>query len=202
MSGYRWSQPEINYLSDLAGEFPIAYVHKDYNRWAAANGHPERSIHAIKRAIVRFFNVSTVPEGEWLGTDSIGRAINRTEDAIARWVKLRRVHRDQVRRTGYGFFISRRGLRDLARRHPDYFNHCTHSQLFALLEDLDTVEYVLAAPPSVHRPRPIICPDTGSSYPSMGAAAKAIGCYPNTIRMALLRGGTAKGLRFQFQEAA
>lgn len=201
MPGYRWTQPDIDYLSDLVGDYSLTWIHRDFNRWAARNNRPQRSKVAIQKAIWFKLRQSTVPCGEWLSTWDVGKLTDRCQEAIWLWIDKGYICRDHRRYDGNGYLICRRGLRQLARDRPDLLKHLSQERLFQLLEDETVVQHVLNAPCQPRRLTvPVRCLETGETFRSVKAAARAINCYPNTVKMAIIRGGTAKG--YHFQEAA
>jgi hypothetical protein len=199
MPGYHWQPEEIEFVRELAGEVPMNVLTHQFNSWAEDRGRPIRSRGAIQRQIwKRCGNISSIPEGEWLTTHDIGRAVDRCQEAVLRWAKLGHIHRQHVRKEGYGWFISRRGLRQIARSRPQLFQHLNRERLYSLLEDLEVVEHVLTADcRKLRRFAPVRCIETGETYRSIRAAANSLGCRPNTVAMALKRRGTAKGFRFE-----
>jgi hypothetical protein len=199
MAGFRWQPEEIAFVQDLAGDVPVGMLTRSFNIWAKGRGRPTRSRGAIQRQIWKNCgNISTIPAGEWLTTQDIGRAVDRCQEAVLRWAKLGYFHCDHVRKEGYGWFISRVGLRRLAKRRPQLFRHLDRERLYDLLEDVDVVDHVLTADcPKLRKLAPVRCIETGETYRSIRAAAIALGCRPNTIVMAVKRRGTAKGYRFE-----
>ena len=201
MPGYRWTQPDIDYLADLVGDYSLTWIHKDFNRWAARNNRPQRTKTAIQKAIWHHLNQSTVPCGEWLSTWDVGKLTDRCQEAVWLWIHKGIICRDHTRYDGNGYLICRRGLRQLARDRPDLLKHLSRDRLFELLEDETVVDHVLSATCQPRRLTvPVRCIETGETFRSVKAAARAINCYPNTVKMAIIRGGTAKG--YHFQEAA
>lgn len=198
MPGYRWSQPEIDYLHDLAGDYSLTWIHTDYNRWAKRHGFPQRTKVALQKAIWAKLNLSTVPCGEWLSTWDIGKLTDRCQDAIWLWIRHGYIDRQHTRYDGNGYIINRRGLRQLARERPDLLKHLSRERLFTLLEDDTVVDHVLSAPCQARRTTVAVrCVETGETFRSIKSAARANRVQPNTIRMAIIRKGTAKGRHWQ-----
>lgn len=198
---FKWQPAELDYLRDLVGDYPLSWIVKDYNRWAERNGRPTRTKQSIQKAILLKLNHTTVPCGEWLSTYDVGKLVGRSQDAIYIWIKREWICRDHRRYDGNGYLICRRGLRQLARDRPDLLKHLNREQLFNLLEDESVVEHVVDAPVAARRRTvPVRCLETDQIFCSMRSAATLLGLPHDSVRMAIINNGTAKG--YHFQEAA
>lgn len=195
---FRWTQPELDYLQDLAGDYPLSWIVKDYNRWAARNGYTPRTKTAIKKAICIKLQQSTVPFGEWISTADVAKMVGRAQKTVREWVAFEFICRDHRRYDGNGYLICRRGLRQLARDRPYLLKHLNREQLFHLLEDEDVVDLVLESPIQQRRLIvPVRCVETQTTFPSISAAANAFDVHPTSLRMSIVRRGTCRGLHFQ-----
>jgi hypothetical protein len=201
----RFTDPEIEKLSDLAGELPVPLLARRYNSWARSQGLPERTEKALHKYIWEA-GMPIEPFGEFVRTGMIVECLQADLKIVERWVRKGWIqpvqqHRDDSKRRKAARRAFRRSdLRKMARQHPEAFAGCPRHGLFILLEDeklTDDVRRLHPHKPRAHsHPRQVLCVDTNERFPSCSAAARAVGCSRWTIRRSIQSGVPVLGLRF------
>ncbi|MEB3320143.1 MAG: hypothetical protein VKI63_04300, partial [Cyanobium sp.] len=137
MQGPLWSQPEVDRLVELVGDFPWPDVVSRYNKWARATGHPVRSSNALTCKANRL-GAARIPVGRWITLALIHNTLGISHNCPARWVKRWPdiLHPSQPNDDTNGrIYIRRDNLRRFARLHPEQFGGVPQSNLLMLLED-------------------------------------------------------------------
>lgn len=200
MNGVPWSDDEANRLTELFGDIPSPRVPDAYNRWASDNGYVTRTAAAIWEKAHRI-GCSSRQVGEWLTISDIARILAVDTNRIERWRRqFRAILRPYAPFNGPrgSVYISRTNLRALARRHPDQMGGLDADRLFMLIEDRDLADHVATFPLRRGGPRrPVRCIDTGETFPTIAAAARAVGLDKQCICQALARGWRAAGRRWE-----
>lgn len=202
MAGYHWQREELDYLRDLVGDYPMSFIVEDFNAWAARRGRPQRSKASIARQLMVVLKASSLPteHAEWLTTRDLAKHLGRCHEAIGIWIRRGFFNPSHVYKDGHGWFVSRDGLRHLAFTKPHTLKTLTREKLLELLEDEELADFVFAAEVRSRPARvPLACIETGEHYPSLLAAAKALGTVPSNISQSIKLGRPAKG--FHFREA-
>ena len=195
----RWTDAEINYLHEVAGDLPRHYLVKTFNQWAQAHGYPERSNKAIY-AKANVMGLSLAAVGESITTGGIAKILEINDTTVQGWMVR---HRDLPRRKIKGYYyIKRRELMRWARQHPHLFGGLKWSNLVQLLESENLADYICDNFPN--RPvgleataRPVRCITTNEIYPSLSAAARATHITYQAISLAIREQRSTCGLRFE-----
>lgn len=195
MNGKRWTEPELDKLEQLAGDLPMAQTIAKYNRWAKANGFPQRSISAVARAGHKR-HLSFRPFGAMVSRQALCTYLGLTAGQGHLLLDIAKCHQLQP---GGRRYVARIELRRLARRHPEWFAGAPLANLVQLLEDEKLAEWVKEHQPRRHLNRsPVRCIETGMVYPSVTAAAGAVFVERAWIHRAIRHGHTAAGFHWEY----
>ena len=193
----RWTAVELAQLDDLIGDRSLEMVRNAYNKWARANGYPERSQKAIQRKASRL-GLDTHPQGNWVHSGTVARLLRKCSRTISNWVR-----QGWVRRNGHNWqsVLWRADLRKLARKKPHFFGGVPWDDLFWVLEDAELVDEILAAYPHRWSGRnsttAVVCITNARRFPSIRAAAEAHYISPSAVSYALAEDRPVAGLRFR-----
>lgn len=196
MWGKPWTDPELDHLEQLAGDYPMAEVVTRYNRWAKANGLPLRTLPAISRAGLKR-GLSFRPFGACVTMSALRLHLGLT---AAQAQQLLALATCQQLQPGGRRYVTRSELRRVARLHPEYFAGATTTNLVQLLENEQLAQWV-----KEHRPirlgrnrSPVRCIETGMVYPSVTAASAAAFVDRNQLHRSLRTGCSAGGFHWQY----
>jgi len=184
-------------LESMAGNMPPKHLSASYNSWAAKSGYPNRSYRAITSLMSRR-KISRRAEGEWITSGCIAELLGVHIDTPQRWAEKGLIEScySQVRR-GHRYF-RRSNIVDLARRRPDLFGGIDRDRLYALLEDSELADAIVSSFPSrTSSGRPVQVVETGATFPSATAAAKAFYVRSQSISFAIKRNGTCAGYHWR-----
>lgn len=193
---YRWSEPELEQLRQLAGDIPWPRVQHAYNTWASINGFPGRTEIALRQRC-EIEGLSRVSRGEFIGTSTVRQLTGIGWPTIRRWVERGWL---PITRSGRRWYIHRAALRRFAREHPEYFAGLPISDLTQLVDD-ERVAEELAAMPRANAPgspKRVRCIETGVVFPSAAAAGRAFHLSRSAISLVVRgRRPAAHGHRFE-----
>lgn len=191
---YIWTPPEADRLDQLAGNVPYSALLRYYNNWARQHGYRRRTERAIRQKICQL-GLSAYPIGDWIRTTAISEALGISGTSVRRWIARLGL---PATRDGARWAVRRCDLLDFAQRRPELFTMAPRQGLTRLLEDPATVDLILGGGhiryPIEHS---VHCVETGQSYPSLSAAARAHYVARQCIRQAVRSGGTAAGYHWE-----
>jgi hypothetical protein len=198
VSGHKWSDRELTRLEALAGELPLPALVQRYNKWAVTNGFPRRTYWSLEHQISRS-GLRVSVEGEYLSRWQAARLSGVDPDRITRIIRDRR---PKVVVSGHIHYVNRQDLAAAARNHPEDWYGVDRDGLLALFDDAALADEVLrgAVRPSwsTHC-KAVRCLVTGTTYPSIMAAARAGSCSFNTVwRSAKTGRATSWGQRWEW----
>lgn len=176
---------------------PFDHLPAAYNQWAKNSGHPKRTALAISSALIRY-GISRKAEGEWIRVGYVAEVLGISIDVPQRWAEQKLLpYYINPKKKGQRYF-TRSNLVDLARRQPDLFGGIDRDRLFLLLEDSDLVDSILSAFPNRKGSgKLIMAVESGQVFPSLCAAARAIGVCPQSIYFAMKRGRRCAGFHWK-----
>lgn len=196
-----WSEAELAYLLELAGDVPGPTLFRAYNAWAKAHGFPPRSQRALAVKAHKC-GISLRPTGSWLTTGGIATCLALPPSTVESWIvrypdlPRRRMGKRKVN------FIERRQLRAWAQRHPHLLGGLERYRLTMLLEDEDLARDILERFPA--RPTglettalPVRCLDDGRQWPSIKAAAAELYITHSALWLGIKQRRPVAGLSFE-----
>lgn len=191
-----WSEAEIDKLSELVGDLPISLLYPIYLEWAQAQGHPHRTMAAV-RIRSQKLSPSIVSVGEWLQVGDVARFSGATRYQVARWIRQGYVESSRwPDRKGGFYYIQRSSLRRMVKTHPAGFDLADRDGLWALLEDHKLVDWILATRAdrqAGRRPtgqaKPVVKVATGQRYRSVNHAAVVHGSNRWGVLRSIKSGG-------------
>ena len=193
-----WTREEEFELERLAGDYPWSVVVERHNQWSLVRRRPVRTAGALARR-ANILGCGRVPEGEWITIGAVSAILGIDREKPRRWVRWGKIHfKRECNRKPSPYYVSRRSLRDWARREPAFFRPYPRDALVLLFSCKHTADWVYEHPPLAPRTRcrPLLCVETGQVYPSITKAAQAN--YVTTSRMQAIVNTheTAGGRRF------
>jgi hypothetical protein len=194
--GALWSEAELDHLESLAGDHPSYEVIRKYNRWARANGFPQRTATACFRAGHKR-NVGFRPIGSKVTLGLVHALIGCTRHQAISILDCCPIQQKQPQGRRY---VARADLRRLARLRPELFANGTRPNLVQLLEDEALVDWIRTHPPiRLGRNRsPVRCLETGAIYPSITKASAQAFVDRNQIYRSIRHGVTAGGFHWKY----
>jgi hypothetical protein len=195
----RWTKAERDYLWSLAGDYPLEILFNRYRRWAARHGHPRRTDIAISQKLRRH-HISIYPIGEYITTGTLCKLLNLTTTTIDRWVysgALQPIRLQANARRHY----KRADVVELARKQPKLFAGTSQENLLLLLEDPELAQRISIQYPTRYTrdARPVVCVETGRTYPSSAAAARTVYVTRECLWEAAKKGTAAGGYHWRFK---
>jgi hypothetical protein len=181
-----WTPDDYAQLQHLAGDYPLRLLTQLFNRWARLNNRPARTAKAIEHQ-ARALGLSLESTGEYILASTFQHYYAPKNDLVTK--KLRRWHSDgllRLYRIGRHLFVRRSQIRRMALRYPALFAHIPRPDLVQLLDSESAADTVLLTPPAkpYNRVRPVRCLTTGTLYPSVAAASRAVYVARRSIRYA------------------
>lgn len=181
-----WTPDDHAQLQHLVGDYPLPLLTQHFNRWARSNNRPTRTAKAIEHQ-ARAFGLSLESTGEYILASTFQQYYSPKNDLVIK--KLRRWHSDgmlRLYRIGRHLFVRRSQIRRMALRYPALYSHIPRSSLVQLLNSEPAADTVLLSPPAKPhaRLRPVRCLTTGTLYPSVAAASRAVYVARRSIRYA------------------
>ena len=194
--GFKWSEREEEMLFSLAGDVPFSSLVRTYHQWASTEKFQYRTAEALMHRLKKN-GYSARSFGEWLDTRAVSQFLGISVFKVRYWITtgLIRGHRE-----GRRWYISRTGLRDLARRRPDLFQEQEETVLIQLLCDPTLAKELSERDerlPHGKRQR-IRCIETGRVYKSMAEAGRHVYVCGRAISKAMLLGKPCAGLHWEF----
>lgn len=193
---HKWSERENEMLFSLTGDMPWSAVVKAYHRWATAEKFPYRTEKALLRR-VHVYGYSAKAVGEWLDPPAIGQLLGIGGNQVRRWIVQGWIRGHQE---GVKWYISRKDLRDLAKRRPDLFQDRPETNLMQLLCDSALAKQLSKSSGRLRlgKGQKIRCLETGRTYNSMADAAEKIFVVRQTLSKAMREGRPCAGYSWKF----
>ena len=196
----RWTQPELEWLEQLAGDVPFPTLLRSMHYKATAEGWPPRTDKAIVMRMRRSRQFCRARTGEWTTTYGAGELLGCPGTRVEAWLRRKPIARIlDPQTTGGTRYISRRSWRRLAKQMPRVLGGFSSDALFLLLEDRDLADAIAQQHPRPMGDWRVRCVETGEVYSSCGAAARkhyvTQACISLAIRQA--RPVAALGMTFE-----
>jgi DNA-binding transcriptional MerR regulator len=108
-------------------------------------------------------------------------------EAVQTWMRSNLLQGKRYGSTkGHRYYFTRASLRALAQTHPHRVGGLPISNLTQLFDDSKLAARIAALDlPKHQQRRPVLCVETGTTYPSISAAARAVYVTPKCIYEAL-----------------
>lgn len=199
MNGKPWTQPELEYLLELAGDQPFPMLCRMYNRMAGKQGWPMRTPSGLSTAIYRYGS-QRYTTGEWITINQANTMLNASDGMVRHWIKRGWITPRSYSKSIKAFhYISRTDLRRLARERPQLFAGQSEATLTAVLCDEKLAEYIATNYPRRNAvATPVIQVETGRRFPSIKAAARATYVTYQALQYALKQQKPIAGYHWQF----
>jgi hypothetical protein len=195
-----WTRAEIDYLLELAGDIPRNRLQIAFNSWAVANGYPKRSAKAIWVQAARN-GISLRAVGSFLTTGGIAQILGINATTIEGWLhRYPDLPRTKIKNW---YYINRRDLRRWARSNMQRFGGIPHANLVQLFEDERLADAIQEAFPTKPQglegtAKRVICIESGITYPSLSAAARATHISYQAISLSITEKRPSCGLNWKF----
>jgi DNA-binding transcriptional MerR regulator len=186
MGGKVWSSEELTTLELLAGDVPWPALPQVYWNTVRQHGYPQRTGTALRRKC-NDLGLSRAAIGRWVNAGLICQLMEISYEAVQTWMRNGLIEGKRFGETkGHRYYFTRSSLRALARTHPHLFGGLSTAALTQLFDDPKLAKQVaeLGLPKHQQR-RPVLCVETGITYPSLSAAARAVFVTPKCISCAL-----------------
>ena len=188
MGGKVWSAEELYTLYLLAGDVPWPVLPQIYWNTVRQHGYTRRTGTALRRKCNEL-GLGRAANGRWVNAGLICKLMEVSYEAVQTWMRNGLLTGKRYGTTkGHPYYFKRTSIRALARTHPHLFGGLPVSNLTQLFDDdkLATEIAALELPKHQQR-RPVLCVETGTTYPSISAAARAVYVTPKCIYEALDR---------------
>lgn len=200
MTPPRWTQPELEWLEQLAGDVPFPTLLRSMKYKATHEGWPPRTPKAIVMRLRRSRQHGRARVGEFTTTYGVGEILGCPGTRVEAWLRRKPVAAILAPEwIGTTRYISRKSWRRLARQMPRVFGGFSADALFLLLEDRDLAESVAAAHPRPMGDWRVRCVETGQIYASCGAAARELHVSQACISLAIRQARPVAALGMTFE---
>jgi hypothetical protein len=186
MGGKVWSSEELTTLELLAGDVPWPALPDIYWNTVRQHGYPRRTGTALRRKC-NDLGLQRAAIGRWVNAGLICQLMQISYEAVQTWMRNGLIAGKRFGDTkGHRYYFKRCDLRRLAGTHPHFFGGLDCAALTQLFDDPKLAKQVaeLGLPKHQQR-RPVLCVETGTTYPSISAAARAVYVSPKCIYDAL-----------------
>ncbi len=189
----RWTPEDLELLADLAGEIPWHMVVDQFNQ-----ARPPRTPKALARQ-AEAMGLSIKPQGEFITTSAITVLTGYNNKKILNWIlsgKLKAVYRYKSKNNHW--CISRKALREFARKHPNQFGGIGFSELTQLFDsEIHASKIVAMNLPRLKHTVEVECIETGQRYKSIKEASLAAFVNKSGISASIKNGWAANGLHYR-----
>jgi hypothetical protein len=174
----RWTQPELEWLEQLAGDVPFPTLLRSMHYKATAEGWPRRTDKAIVMRMRRSRQFCRARTGEWTTTYGAGEILGCPGTRVEAWLRRKPIAKIlDPQTTGGTRYINRRSWRRLAKQMPRA---------------------------AEQHPRPmgdwrVRCVETGQVFSSCGAAARELHVTQACISLAIRQARPVAALGMTFQ---
>ena len=186
MGGKVWSSEELDTLYLLAGDVPWPVLPQVYWNTVRQHGYPRRTGTALRRKC-NDLGLQRAAIGRWVNAGLICKLMGISYEAVQTWMRHDLLPGKRFGDTkGHRYYFTRASVRALAKTHPHLFGGLPISNLTQLFDDDKLANEIAALElPKHQQRRPVICVETGATYPSISAAARAVYVTPKCIYEAL-----------------
>lgn len=191
----KYSKEETDKIHELAEDMPFTLLVREYQRWAKEAGYPARSRHALRGRIQRL-GYSFRSYGKWLDVMTAAELWQVTGETVRYWTRRGDL---SCHHEGFKVYVSRHGLKKLARARPYLFHGIPYDNLLALLDSEKLAQRLSAVKIkkiSGRRSR-VRCVETGRVFPSVKAAADSIFVTRQSIGHAIWGNRTCQGFHWE-----
>lgn len=196
----RWTQPELEWLEQLAGDVPFPTLLRSMHYKATAEGWPRRTDKAIVMRMRRSRQFCRARTGEWTTTYGAGEILGCPGTRVEAWLRRKPIARIlDPQTTGGTRYINRRSWRRLAKQMPRVLGGFSSDALFLLLEDRDLADAVAQQHPRPMGDWRVRCVETGKVYSSCGAAARELHVTQACISLAIRQARPVAALGMTFE---
>ena len=188
MGGKVWSSEELATLELLAGDVPWPALPDVYWNTVRQHGYPRRTGTALRRKC-NDLGLQRAAIGRWVNAGLICKLMGISYEAVQTLMRNGLLPGTRFGGTrGHRYYFKRTDLRRLAATHPHLFGGLECAALTQLFDDPKLAKQVAALGlPRLQQSRPVLCVETGTTYPSLSAAARAVYVTPKCISSALDR---------------
>ena len=186
MGGKVWSAEELDILYLLAGDVPWPALPQIYWNTVRQHGYPQRTGTALRRKC-NDLGLQRAAIGRWINAGLICQLMEISYEAVQTLMRTGLLPGKRFGETqGHRYYFRRCDLRHLAASHPHFFGGLPVSNLTQLFDDAKLAAKIAALElPKHQQRRPVLCVETGTTYPSISAAARAVYVTPKCIHDAL-----------------
>ena len=186
MGGKVWSSEELTTLELLAGDVPWPALPDIYWNTVRQHGYPRRTGTALRRKC-NDLGLQRAAIGRWVNAGLICQLMEISYEAVQTWMRNGLIEGKRFGSTkGHRYYFTRASIRALAKRHPYLFGGLPICNLTQLFDDDKLAKEIAALElPKHQQRRPVLCVETGTTYPSISAAARAVYVTPKCIYEAL-----------------
>ena len=188
MGGPTWTPYELDTLSLLAGDVPWPALPQTYWNTVRQHGYPRRTGTALRRKC-NDLGLQRAAIGRWVNAGLICKLMDISYEAVQTLMRNGLLSGTRFGGTrGHRYYFKRTDLRRLATTHPHLFGGLDCAALTQLFDDEKLAKRVAELQlPRLQQRRPVLCVETGITYPSLSAAARAVYVTPKCISSALDR---------------
>ena len=150
-----WTQTEIDYLTEIAGNYTFSVLPKRYNSLIHRHNKkfgtefPKRTRSSITKKLQRL-GYSLKSEFDYFSVTKLAEILDMPDSTIRNWIR-KNIFTPIKYGTKYG--INRKDFKRFAKENKKFFSSCSKDSLFFLLEDQKLVEEILATPKRRKRSR-------------------------------------------------
>ena len=186
MGGKVWSSEELDTLYLLAGDVPWPALPQVYWNTVRQHGYPQRTGTALRRKC-NDLGLQRAAIGRWVNAGLICQLMDISYEAVQTLMRSGLLPGKRFGETqGHRYYFRRCDLRHLADSHPHLFGGLPISNLTQLFDDAKlAIKIAELELPKHQQRRPVLCVETGTTYPSISAAARAVYVTPKCIYDAL-----------------
>ena len=186
MGGKVWSSEELDTLELLTGDVPWPALPQTYWNTVRQHGYPRRTATALRRKC-NDLGLQRAAIGRWVNAGLICKLMSISYEAVQTLMRSGLITGKRFGDTrGHRYYFTRSSICTLARTRPELFGGLSSAALTQLFDDPKLAKRVaeLGLPKHQQR-RPVLCVETGITYPSLSAAARAVYVTPKCISSAL-----------------
>lgn len=186
MGGKVWSTEELDTLELLAGDVPWPVLPQTYWNTVRQHGYPRRTATALRRKC-NDLGLQRAAIGRWVNAGLICKLMGVSYEAVQTLMRSGLLPGTRFGDTrGHRYYFRRCDLRHLAVSHPHLFGGLSSAALTQLFDDPKLAKRVAELQlPRLQQRRPVLCVETGITYPSLSAAARAVYVTTKCISSAL-----------------
>ena len=170
-----WTKEEVQFLRSQANCGPHQYVARNYNIWAAQNGHSTRTVSGVVNKL-RDLGLGNKAKYDMVPLSTVGRRLGISVYTVQNWpsygLKTCEKFNTPARR-----YTTERHLVSFAKKKPECFGGIPYSRLYNVLGDEELAASIRKnypnRPGSKYKARKCILLQTGVVYSSLWEAAKA-----------------------------